>query len=49
VKLEPFFVHTRRTLIGFAASLDVLQDLGSIQLVVQGVEAKAWVLIRFGM
>lgn len=46
---KPFSVHTRRALIGFAAGVGVLQYIGSIQLVVQGVEPKARVFLRFGM
>jgi hypothetical protein len=47
--LEPFSVHTGRTLIGFAAGIGVLQYVGSEQLVVQSIKPKTRVLLRFGM
>jgi len=47
--LEPLSVHARRAPIGLAAGVGVLQYVCSVQLVVQCIEPKAWVILRFGM
>jgi hypothetical protein len=47
--LEAFCVYTGRTLVGATAGLGVFQNVPPVDLVVQGVEAKAGFTLRFGM
>jgi len=47
--LERHTVHARDAAVGSAAVVGMVQHVHSIDLVVQGVEPKAWRLLRFGV